>query len=121
MLGVFLVILKDRCVITRKQLDVLHGAEIALFIADVTEGSNVITLMLDPLNMFSWSPNSPRHNLTNSTRLHLDTRERISKSTAPTATTDASGESPAPERQPGPQPPPAPVSHQKYNTYHTVA
>ena len=57
-------------------------------------------------------PNSPRRNLTNGMRLHPETRERSNKSTAPTATMEARGKHPVPERQPGPQPPSALVAHQ---------
>ena len=52
------------------------------------------------------APNSPKRNLTNSVRLHPDTRERSIKSTAPTATAEAPGKPLAPERPHVPQPKP---------------
>ena len=48
------------------------------------------------------APSSPKCNSTSSVRLHPDTRERINKRTARTATTETPGKPTAPERQPGP-------------------
>ena len=62
------------------------------------------------------APNSPKRNLTNSMRLHPDTRERSNKSTAAIAATETPGKHAVPERQPGPCQPQCHTS----NTYHIV-